>query len=157
MALPAPSVVSYERKQLFIAIWQAFPIWIGLLQQIITFLRRSVMETAIVEYEMTKRRTFGSMRTAYALMLTVATVTRVSAWTISISSILFPSIFAPEVVDSLTPFVVFKPAAVTASVKMPSLAAGSLQFLQYDEMVGAAATVVWSAALYLSAAEKNTM
>lgn len=157
MALPAASVVSYERKQLFIALWQVFPIWIGILQQIIPSLRRYFLHIAPVGYEWTKKRTFGSMRTTYGLMLTVAIVTRVSAWTISVSSILFPSIFAPEVINSLTPSAVFKPAGVSASVKMPSIAAGSLQFLQYDEMVGGAAIVVWSVALYLNSVKKKTM
>ncbi|KAI4185926.1 MAG: hypothetical protein L6R41_003823 [Letrouitia leprolyta] len=157
MALPAPSVVSYERKQLFIAIWQVFPIWIALLQQIIPYLRRCFMKTFIIENEVYKRRTIGTMRTAYMTMLTVATVTRVSAWTVPISSFLFPSIFAPDAVNSLTPSSVFKPAAVTASVKMPSLAASSILFLQHDEIVGSAAVVIWSLALYLNTTGKKTM
>lgn len=157
MILPAPSIVSYERKQLFIAIWQAFPIWVGILQQVILFSRRYFGEVAIFEYERTKKRTIDSMRTAYAFMLTVAVITRISTWTISISSILFPSIFAPEVVSLLTPSAVFSPAGATASVRMPSIAAGSLQFLQYDEMVGAAAMVLWSAALYINTMERRSI
>ncbi|KAL8934036.1 MAG: hypothetical protein Q9216_006103 [Gyalolechia sp. 2 TL-2023] len=157
MALPAPSIVSYERKQLFIAIWQLFPVWVGILQQIIPFVRRYFMENGIVEYEGSKRRTFGNMRTLYTLILAAATITRVSAWTIFISSVLFPSLFAPEVVNFLTPSAVFKPAGMTASVKMPSIAAGSFQFLQYDEMVGGAAIVLWSAVLYLNVANKKTI
>lgn len=157
MALPAPSVVSHERKQLFIAIWQVFPLYIALFQQIIPSIRRYFVKPYIIENEIYKKRTVGTMRTAYTLMLTVATITRVSAWTVPLSSILFPSIFAPDTVNSLTPLAVFKPAAVTASVKMPSIAAGSLLFLQHDEMVGAAATVIWSLALYLNASGKKTM
>ncbi|KAL8827341.1 MAG: hypothetical protein Q9170_007054 [Blastenia crenularia] len=158
MVLPAPSIVNYERKQLLIAIWQAFPVWVGILQQIIVSSRRYFQQVAIIEYEATKKRTFDSMRTVYGLMLTAAVVTRVSAWTISFSALLFPSIFAPNVVILLTPSAVFKPAGFTASVKMPSIAAGSLQFLQYDEMVGAAAMILWSATLYLNIMKKkNTL
>lgn len=40
-------------------------------------------------------------------------------------------------------------------MKVPSIAAGSLQLLQYDEMVGAAAMVGWSTALYLSASGRK--
>ena len=160
MALPAPSFVSHERKQLFIAIWQAFPIWVGVLQQIIPFLTHYFTDTAVREYsenKSTEYYTFTKMRSVYVLMLTVAIVSRVSTWTISISSVVFPSIFAPGFVDHLSPSAVFRPAGATASLKMPSIAAGALQFLQYDEMVGAAAMCIWSAALYITAMERKSI
>ncbi|KAL8904281.1 MAG: hypothetical protein Q9207_003377 [Kuettlingeria erythrocarpa] len=155
MALPAPSIVSYERKQVFMAIWQAFPIWVGILEELIALLWGSLSGDTVVER--TRNRTIDSMRNVYGILLCFALVTRVSAWTISVSSVLFPGIFAPTVVDLLSPSSVFRPLAATPSVKMPSIAAGGLQFLQYDEMVGSAACVLWSAALYLSVAKRKSV
>lgn len=103
----------------------------------------------------TKKQTVDSMRTVYAIMLTAAVVTRISTWTILDSAVLFPSIFTPDVAHLLTPSAVLKPVAATPLVKMPSIVAGALQFLQYDEMVGAAAMMLWSSALYLNATEKG--
>lgn len=40
---------------------------------------------------------------------------------------------------------------------MSSIAAGVLQLLQYDEMVGGAAFVFWSIALYVSVAERKSV
>ena len=48
------------------------------------------------------------------------------------------------------------PRYITSSVKMPSIAAASFQLLQYDELVGAAAIVIWSAALYINASSKKS-
>ncbi|KAL8860627.1 MAG: hypothetical protein Q9178_002980 [Gyalolechia marmorata] len=149
MALPAPSVISYEKKQLFIAIWQAFPLWVGICQIGIPVLRSLFIDD--VTPKRTNTQIIDSMRRIYATMLVVAVVTRISSWTISISAILFPGIFAPEVGSLLKPSKVFGPAAATPSVKMPSLAAGSFQLLQYDEMIGGTAMVLWSASLYSNA------
>ncbi len=148
-ALPAPSVISYEKKQLFIAIWQAFPLWVGICQIVLPVLRSLFIDD--VTPKRTNKQIIDSMRRIYATMLVVAIVTRISTWTISISAILFPGIFAPEVGNLLKPSNVFGPAAATPSVKMPSLAAGSFQLLQYDEMIGGAAMVLWSASLYTNA------
>lgn len=149
-ALHAPSVVSHEKKQTLMAIWQAFPIWVGLSQWGIQAVR------SLFVSKISARQSQKSMRTIYAMLLAFALVTRISAWTISISALLFPSIFAPDIVGSLTPSAAFQPLSVSPSVKVPSIAAGSLQLLQYDEMVGAAAMVVWSMTLYLSASGRRT-
>ncbi|KAL8762938.1 MAG: hypothetical protein Q9184_001160 [Pyrenodesmia sp. 2 TL-2023] len=155
MALPAPSIVSHERKQLFIAIWQAFPIWVGILQELFPLLWSSLFGEVVIER--TRNHTINSMRTVYGILLGFALVTRVSAWTISLSSVLFPSIFAPDTVHLLNPSSVFRPLAASPLVKMSSIAAGGLQFLQYDDMVGGAACVFWSTALYVSVAERKSV
>ncbi|KAL9601484.1 MAG: hypothetical protein Q9179_002853 [Wetmoreana sp. 5 TL-2023] len=148
-ALPAPSVIGYERKQMFMAIWQAFPLWVGLFQQIIPFLTRQFTGNVGVGKERTHN--IKELRKFYLLLLTAAVVTQASTWTMSISAVLFPNLFAPDAVSLLTPTAVFKPKAASPLVKMPSTAAGSLQLLQYDEIVGVAALMLWSAALYVNA------
>ncbi|KAL8689612.1 MAG: hypothetical protein Q9218_004754 [Villophora microphyllina] len=154
-ALHAPSVVSHERKQSYMAIWQFFPVWVGLLQQIIPYLRSLLVDDAAAGK--LSRTSISSMRKIYAILLTFAVFTRISTWTISISAALFPSIFSPETVGSLRPSAVFQPLSVSTSVKVPSIAVGSLQLLQYDEMVGAAAMVLWSTALYLNLTCKRSL
>ncbi|KAL8925280.1 MAG: hypothetical protein Q9208_003570 [Pyrenodesmia sp. 3 TL-2023] len=155
MALPAPTVVSHERKQVFVAMWQPFPIWVGILQELFPLLWRSLFGEAAVER--TRNQTINSMRTVYGILLGFALVTRVSAWTISISSVLFPSIFAADTVHLLNPSSVFRPLAASPLVKMFSIAAGGLQFLQYDDMVGGLACVFWSTALYVNVAERKSV
>ncbi|KAL8650368.1 MAG: hypothetical protein Q9210_003858 [Variospora velana] len=155
LALPAPSVISHESKQGFIALWQAFPLWVALSQEIIPTVQCLLMGNT--GPKKTRRQTLSSMRTVYSALLAVAAVTRISTWTISLSSILFPSIFAKDIVHLLTPSAVFSPVAATASVKMSSSAAAALQLLQYDEIVGAATFVLWSAALYVNVLEEKSL
>ncbi|KAI4112758.1 MAG: hypothetical protein LQ345_006141 [Seirophora villosa] len=155
LALPAPSVISHETKQGLIGFWQGFPLWVGLLQEIIPAIQRLLIGD--VAAEQTRKQSLGSLRTVYAALLAIAAVTRISTWTISFSSILFPSLIAKDLRHLLAPSAVFGPAAVTGSVKMPSIAAGAMQFLQYDEMIGAATFLLWSATLYVNVTEKKSL
>ncbi|KAL8715780.1 MAG: hypothetical protein Q9220_000447 [cf. Caloplaca sp. 1 TL-2023] len=148
VALPAPTVLTYESKQVCMAIWQMFPLWVGLLQGMMPLISSYI--SGAPGPENGSERTIDHMRTIYAMLMTVAMVSRISTCTIAFSAILFPSLFAPRVAHLLTPMAVFVPRAATPSVKVPSIAAGAFQFLQYDEMVGESATVVWSAALCVS-------
>ena len=38
LALPAPSILTYDQKQNWIAAWQVFPLWVEISQEIIAFL-----------------------------------------------------------------------------------------------------------------------
>lgn len=153
LALPAPSVIDYDTKQLFMVIWQAFPLMVGILQSVVPNVRSRLNDQVVVEES--KAHTIEHMRVVYALMLVVAWMTRISTWTISLSAVLFPGIFAYGVDTLLKPSSVFLPAAFTSSVKMPSIAAGAFQLLQYDDIIGAAAMVLWSATLYIVAMERK--
>ncbi|CAO1597056.1 hypothetical protein XANCAGTX0491_000885 [Xanthoria calcicola] len=153
LALPAPSVIGYDTKQLFMVIWQAFPLMVGILQSIVPNVRSRLNDQVVVEES--KEHTIEHMRVVYAIMLVVAWMTRISTWTISLSAVFFPGIFAYWVDSLLKPSSVFLPAAFTSSVKMPSIAAGAFQLLQYDDIIGAAAMVLWSATLYIVAMERK--
>ena len=153
LALPAPSTIAYETKQLYMAIWQIFPITTGVLQIVLSTVRSLL--TKKVAVEKTARHNIDHMRTVYTTILVVAFVTRISTWTISISALLFPSIFAAEVGTILKPSSVFFPAAATPSTRMPSIAAASFQLLQYDEIVGSTAMLLWSTCLYIVAMDRK--
>ncbi|KAL8670248.1 MAG: hypothetical protein Q9168_005200 [Polycauliona sp. 1 TL-2023] len=154
LALPAPSVIGYDAKQLFMAVWQVFPLTVGFLQLAAPSVR-SWFIVKVSANEKTDNRTVIPMRKIYALMLAIAVVGQVSSWTISISAVFFPRIFTSEMSGLLKPSSVFLPPAVTPAVKMPSIAAASSQLLQYDEIVGSAAMVLWSAALYINAMDRT--
>ncbi|KAL8991770.1 MAG: hypothetical protein Q9169_007664 [Polycauliona sp. 2 TL-2023] len=151
LALPAPSIISYDTKQMFMAVWQVFPLTVGLLQLVAPTVRFGQEIPA----QKTKKQTIVPMRKVYATTLAIATVTRISTWTISISAVVFPSIFASEMSGLLKPLSVFIPSAATSSAKMPSIAAAAIQLLQYDEIISSTAMQIWSAALYLNIAGRR--
>ena len=55
--------------------------------------------------------------------------------------------FAPEFRGIFNPSNVFQPASLLPSKKMGFVGEGAFQLLQYDEMCGSTALLVWSAAL----------
>ena len=150
MALPAPSVLGFDLKQSLIATWQVFPIWVGLLQQIlpyifsrfgITFKRANFPRSASQQW-------IGIARVVYAGLFIFAGAVHMSTLTLIASSQLFPGLYEPE--HPFDPSTVFMPASISASTKMPSIGAGALQLLQYDFFVGSAAFTIWASTLFMS-------
>ncbi|KAL8846699.1 MAG: hypothetical protein Q9221_008227 [Calogaya cf. arnoldii] len=125
----------------------------GLLQIVLPAVRSCFIDE--VAAQETNKHSIVHMRMVYAVMLVIAHVTRISTWTISISTALFPSIFATEAKSLLRPSSVFLPAAATPSAMVPSIAAGAFQLLQCDEIIGAAAMVLWSTTLYITAMDRK--
>ena len=150
LALPAPSILTYDQKQTWIAIWQVFPIWVGSLQEVVSFFAKfsSLTQRSSRKPAVDNAQTMGALRMVYVFALMVAGITRVMAISLSITSKLFPPLFAPEYRRVLNPSNVFQTASILPSKKMSYVGEGAFQFLQYDEMVGSTALVVWSSALF---------
>ena len=152
LSLPAPSVLTFDRKQTFIATWQAFPLWVELLQQVLSWvlaqMPRYMHWMSPNPSQRTIAKTMGALRLVYVLVLAVAGITRISLITLCLTSKLFPALFAPDFRGILDPSKVLIPQSFLSSTKMPSIGAGAFQLLQYDEMIGSTALVLWSVALY---------
>lgn len=153
MALPAPSVLTYNRKQIFIAIWQFFPIWVELTQQITSLVMSNLSVTTDKPWPAKKGQNSqwtSTMRSVYLFLLSVAGITHISTMTLIAASKFFPGLFASDFVGIFNPCNVFLPQSITASTKMPSLGDGAFQFLQYDFIIGSTALSVWASALYIN-------
>ena len=152
LSLPAPSVLTFDQKQAFIAAWQAFPVWVELLQQSLSWVIAQMPGymhwMAPTPSRGTSPRTMGALRLVYVFVLGVAGVTRITVIMLSLTSKLFPEIFAPGYRGMFDPSNVFVPKSFLPSTKMSSIGAGAFQLLQYDEMVGSTALAIWSIALY---------
>ena len=154
LALPAPSVLTYDQKQTFIAFWQVFPIWVEILQQIFSFTFASLSNNGPKQKLSSRdsnRVTMATLRFVYLFALVIAGVTRITTVMLSWTSKGLPKLFAPEFQGLLHPSKVFLPQSFFASRKMNSIGEGAFQFLQYDEMTGSSALVIWSVALYFQA------
>jgi len=155
VALPAPSIVSYETKQTFMAIWQVFPIWVSLFQQAIStfvFLRTfDVIDRFSPPTFDANIRVSTALTTVYVFALAIAGITHLSTVTLMVTSMLFPGLFAPEYIGVFNPSKVFLPAGISPATKMSTIGAGALNLLQHDEFIGSAALVIWAAVLFASA------
>lgn len=150
LALPAPSILSYSQKQSWIAAWQVFPIWMEISQQILSFVIPKLSSSSSTKRQSQRYSsldTIRALRVVYVFALVVVGVTHITTFAISITSKLFPAIFTPEFRGVLDPTKVSLPASPFPLKKITSLGKGAFQLLQYDEICGSAALLVWSAAL----------
>ncbi len=153
MVLPAPSVLTFNRKQIFIAMWQFFPIWVELMQQITSLVMSSLGVTACKPSPVKKGQNaqwISTMRVVYIFLLSTAGITHISTMTLIATSKFFPGLFASDFVGIFNPCNVFLPQSITASTKMPSLGDGAFLLLRYDLIVGSTALSIWASALYIN-------
>ena len=149
LALPTPSVFDFNSKQGLMATWQAFPIWVGLLQQILpsVFSRFGVLSRTPNHPESVSLRWISTARKFYSSIFVFAGAIHISTFALIASSHAFPTLYRPE--HPLDLSMVFMPASISASTKMTSIGSGALQLLQYDFFVGSAASVIWASSLAL--------
>ena len=146
LSLPAPSVQSFESKQIWLAIWQAFPIWVSAFQQIFKRCIVSIAPEMARKTTIDERRT---IRTIYVILILFAGFTQAAIGALTATSLLFPGLFAPEYVGIFNPSRAFIPATVTASTKMSDIGSGALLFLQYDEAIGSVAVLMWTLFMFV--------
>lgn len=152
MSLPAPSVISYEQKQIFMAIWQIFPLTTVLLQQVLAWVISSVFPTAANQSGKESRaQSLHTLRMVYLFALVCASVTRIATITLISTSKYFPGLFAAKYQGVFDSAKVLSAASITPATKMKDIGDGNLQLLQYDEMVSGTVLLLWSTTLYLRA------
>lgn len=156
-ALPSPSVISFDRKQSFLAIWQMFPLWVQLLQLalpclIVTFyplLSRKPLSPR------PGRQELGALRGAYVFMLTIAASTHIATLTLLFTSTFFPALFATPFIGVFNPANVFWPVTISVSHQMSSIGSGAMLMIQYDEIIGSVAVVLWALFLLTTALHRS--
>ena len=147
LSLPAPSVLSFEKKQSFIALWQAFPLWVGISQQIFAKLRPFFSRPQEVD----DRFTFKAFRSAYTSLLRIAGYTHILTVTVMLLSMTRQMVFTSEEAGRYHPTKVMIPMAITSATKVSSIGQGALLLLQYDELFGSTAMLLWATFLYINA------
>ena len=146
MSLPAPSIINHDLKQWLMTLWQFFPVWVSVVQGVVSYLLLRFGEASGAP----KTRVLRSMRILYAGLVATAGIGQVSTMTLVATSKLFPGLFAPEFVGVFSPFDVFLPATISPSTKMPSIGAGALLLLQYDQIIGSTSMALWSTVLLIN-------
>ena len=148
LSLPAPSVQSFERKQTWLAIWQAFPIWVAASQQVF---KRCINYVTPETARNTTANSRNIMRIVYGSLILFAGMTQVVFGTMIMTPILFRDLFAPEYAEAFNLSKALIPAAVTSSTKMVDIGSGALLFLQYDEAIGSIALLLWASFMFVNA------
>lgn len=150
MSLPAPSVINFEQKQIFMTIWQMFPLWVAILQTILPYLIVTFTKSQVTTASQIHENKLRSLRRLYVVLLVVAGTGQVSTFTLLATSKWFPGLFASGFIGVINSSNVFVPGAITPSTKMPSIGAGAHLLLQYDELIGSTSIALFATVLYIN-------
>ena len=153
IALPAPSFLSFNQKQIAMAIWQVFPVWTELLYQGTSLLIRNILSKnkASKPVIVTNRRDIprmGELRSLYVFLILIAGLTHIATMTLMATSKWFPRLFAIGYEGVFNPSKVFWPVTASASVKVSSLVSGTSLLIQYDEIMSSLAIILWAVFLF---------
>lgn len=154
LALPAPSVLSFDRKQILMAVWQAFPVWVDVLQRTISFIVAMVSNTerkSAISPAKASATYIRATRYVYLFALILSGFSHISAMTLAATSKFFPGLFAPQYVGVFNPSNVFFPSTISMTTQMSSIENGVLLLLQYDGLIGSASLVIWASAVFVRA------
>jgi len=123
-SLPAPSVISYDQKQNFMAIWQIFPLTTVLLQELFGWALSISSPTLATDSEKQSHSLQG-LRVAYIFAFVVAAITRITTITLLATSKMFPDLFAAEYRGVFNPAKVLQAASITPATKMADVGDGN--------------------------------
>ena len=154
MSLPAPSVISHDLKQRFIAFWNFFPLWVSLSQGAVAYLLPRPREEA--DGAPPSSRSVIWMRALYAGLLTAACLGQAKTLALMWTSRFLPDLFAREFLGVFDFSKVFIPATTSPYTKMPSIGAGAFLLLQYDYFIGSTALALWSTVMFINTYKNGT-
>lgn len=108
--LPVPSVLTHDQKQIAMVLWQGFPFFSSIYQQIFKIAFRAWFP---VVSRNSSRDQIWVLRGVYVFSLLLGTIPHISTLTMSFASLVYPTLFSSTCVHALNPLKVFIP--ITAS------------------------------------------
>lgn len=152
MGAPVDRVEGWERKQLWVAVWQAFPLWVSLSRIVFAKLLRIGYGRNVAQGR-EKASSIKYRRVLYAILLALTVVIQgTTLWMVS-NQPGAPNLFTKDgfryCVDH------FQPRTMSPATKMGSIGEGAHLLLQWDEIVLLASMVVWSSALLFGTTTSN--
>lgn len=143
MVLPAPDVISTDQKQIFIAVWQAWAISVGIMTTLAFYLLGPWIRDDLST----------DHRGVYAFAFVYAAIPHLVSWTISLASVVAPALFHDRYVQALHPSKVFLLPSPWNSADFPvgDVSVAAHHFLRWDCLIGSACMLVWAVTLYVRA------
>ena len=146
-SLPAPSIISFNGKQNLVAFWQAFPVWVAMVQQLLVLgFRISGCSKKADSY----LEPITTLRCVYTSLLSLASLTHLSTL-----SAIFASSYFSKATSAYSISSVFIPSTISASTKMFSIGQANRLLLQYDNVVSCTAILLWASFLGAQARKRS--
>lgn len=137
--LPVPSVLTHDQKQIAMVLWQGFPFFSSIYQQIFKIAFRAWFP---VVSRNSSRDQIWVLRGVYVFSLLLGTIPDISTLKMSFASLVYPALFSSTCVHALNHLKVFIPITASGRTKIASLAHGLLLLPPYDQIVGRLSTLI---------------
>ncbi|KAJ5496510.1 hypothetical protein N7463_008497 [Penicillium fimorum] len=141
MALPAPSLISVDLKQIAIAIWHPWPAYVSILTTVVYF-------TLSPFFSNSHRASMSSLRWVYAFAFANASLSHIVSWVVSLATVIVPALFEDRFLNSLHPAKVFSIPLPWSGLTVNNVGDGVHVFLRWDYLIGSAGVLIWAISLY---------
>lgn len=133
-------------RQVLNATWQGFPLHVVVITLVASVVTKhlSIGADAHTSRAQLDRRALGS---AYRFALIAGTLTQWLVYYVTFTSAIYAHLFPGDMAQSFTPDKVFLPGSVHSLTKMVSPAVAMHDFLIFDQIAGATATMIWAITL----------
>jgi hypothetical protein len=130
MAIPSPSIVSNHFQQFAIVAWNIYPILLYVLHKTLSALipKAGFLKTT------SQRNHVTAIRVTNAFAITASFAVHISVTSISLATVLFPSVFAASYAEELSPRSIFAPPIAIPVSK--TAGDGVRSFLLWDQVFG---------------------
>lgn len=140
MALPYPAMLSLKQKIWAIILWQPTPHYAIYISKILSSVSPHKSKTSSIS------RQLMHLRAAYKFALLFAVPVHFYVWTLSLTSLLWPSLFSSQAQESLHPLNALIPRSPVKAwnMKASNIAQGSLWLLQWDYWIGSLSYLIFA-------------
>ncbi|KAJ5663874.1 hypothetical protein N7507_004605 [Penicillium longicatenatum] len=141
MILPAPDVISVDWKQIAIAAWHPWPVYVSILTTAAYYVLGPFFTN-------NHRASMSGLRWVYASAFIHAGVSHLVTLVISVATVLAPALFDTRFVDALHPSKVYSFPVPWSGMQVDTVADGVHVFLRWDYMIGSAGILLWALKLH---------
>ncbi|KAL9948847.1 hypothetical protein D7B24_004951 [Verticillium nonalfalfae] len=140
-ALPSPSVISRDSQQIFLALWQVFPIWVSLSHW---FLAAAAQTFGFVvgPTHVSPTASLQSLRQVYRTTLKCTSLVHFGVFALAAFPQLRPVVHGGLLQERVSLWDIFVPSSALSPKQIKTMAEGSLTPLQYDLYCACAAMAI---------------
>ena len=146
MALPTH--ISGVNQVHAVLIWQAFPLWIQLIQTVLSSTIFASSSSGVRTSSARNKTQLRLLRRIYTFALTISAQVHVATKSLSVATLFFPSLFTLSARESLSPLHIFiPPNPFNRTLKIASVGQGAFWFIQFDYIIAGVAYHIWGLAV----------
>jgi hypothetical protein len=148
MGIPSPTYITSTYQQAIIMLWNISPLSVALIQRLAVLLVLKEDQSPALSPRLQKRYLLNRFRRNHILAFIVSFASHAVFMSLSLFSLLFPSIFSTGYSNAFKPAIMIRLPLSTSRVS--TIGEGTLDFMQWDAAVGFITTIMLATSQYVS-------